>query len=821
MRPFGCPVTILNTIDHLGKFDGKADEGFFVGYSLNSKAFRVFNSRTRIVEENLHIRFSENTPNVVGSGPDWLFDIDALTRIMNYEPIVVGTQSNGFPGIKASDNAGQARKETKPVKNYILLPLWTTDPPYSQDSKSSQDDGFKPSSDDGKKVDEGPRSKNECNDQEKEDNVNCTNNVIIFNFSGEDEDVGAEADMNNLDTTIQVSPILTTRIHKDHPLDQFWSTAEAKTINREVQLHALVDGKKVIITESTVRRDLQLEDAEGVDCLPNATIFEQLTLMGYEKISQKLTFYKAFFSPQWKFLIHTSLQCLSSKTTAWNEFSSTMASAIIYKQLEGMPTHNRIYIAPSHTKKIFRNMKRVGKGFSGRVTPLFPTMMVQAQEEMGEGFANPTDPQHTPTITQPSSSQPQKKQKPRKPREDTRIPQSSCSIKHVADEAVYEERDDLWCQETMGDIIAQTRFDNVSKTSSDSLLAGVNIPQSDEDSIKLKELMRLEKKGGLRTHKLKRLYKIGSKARVASSCEESLGEKDASKQGRKISVIDDDADITLVSVHEDVEMFDVNDLHGEEVLVDQEVLVKEVSAAATITTKEITLAQVLVEIKTSKPKVRGIVFQEPSESTTTTISSKPSQDKGKAKMVEEPVKSTKRKVQIRLDEEAAQRLQAELQAELEEEKRLVREKEEEANIALIESWDNVQATIDADYQMAEQLQAQEQEELTIEEKSKLFQQLLETRRKHFAAKRAEEKRNKPPTKAQQRSIIEKRAGEELMHEVVKKQKVNDDQEAAKMKELMEIVSDEEEVAIDAIPLATKPLSIVDWKILKEGKISYF
>ncbi|GJY14021.1 putative ribonuclease H-like domain-containing protein [Tanacetum coccineum] len=87
MRPFGCPVTTLNTIDHLGKFNGKADEGFFVGYSLNSKAFRVFNSRTMIVEENLHIRFNEITPNVVGRGPDWLFDIDALTRKMNYEPV--------------------------------------------------------------------------------------------------------------------------------------------------------------------------------------------------------------------------------------------------------------------------------------------------------------------------------------------------------------------------------------------------------------------------------------------------------------------------------------------------------------------------------------------------------------------------------------------------------------------------------------------------------------------------------------------------------------------------------------------------------------
>ncbi|GJS74969.1 hypothetical protein Tco_0724850 [Tanacetum coccineum] len=88
-------------------------------------------------------------------------------------------------------------------------------------------------------------------------------------------------------------------------IEQFWATVKAKTVNEEVQLQALVDGKKVIITESTVRRDLHLEDAEGVDCLPNATIFEQLTLMGYEKLSQKLTFYKAFFSPQWKFLIHS------------------------------------------------------------------------------------------------------------------------------------------------------------------------------------------------------------------------------------------------------------------------------------------------------------------------------------------------------------------------------------------------------------------------------------------------------------------------------------------------------------------------------------
>ncbi|GJV79588.1 putative ribonuclease H-like domain-containing protein [Tanacetum coccineum] len=161
MRPFGCPVTILNTIDHLRKFDGKANEGFFVGYSLNSKAFRVFNSRTRIVEENLHIRFSESTPNVVG-------------------------------GTKASDNADQARKETKLIKDYILLPLWTAHPPFSQTPKSSDDDGFKPSSNVEKKVNEDPRKESECNDREKEDNDKNTNYVntvsSTINAAGINED---------------------------------------------------------------------------------------------------------------------------------------------------------------------------------------------------------------------------------------------------------------------------------------------------------------------------------------------------------------------------------------------------------------------------------------------------------------------------------------------------------------------------------------------------------------------------------------------------------------------------------------------------------
>ncbi|GJX80590.1 ribonuclease H-like domain-containing protein [Tanacetum coccineum] len=131
MRPFGCLVTILNTIDHLDKFDRKADEWFFVGYSNNSKAFKVFNSRTRIVEKNLHVQFSENTPNIAGSRPNWLFDIDALTNSMNYKPVVVRNQSNGNAGTKAYNDAGKARMETVPGKDYILLPMWPADPLFS------------------------------------------------------------------------------------------------------------------------------------------------------------------------------------------------------------------------------------------------------------------------------------------------------------------------------------------------------------------------------------------------------------------------------------------------------------------------------------------------------------------------------------------------------------------------------------------------------------------------------------------------------------------------------------------------------------------
>ncbi|GJV39771.1 reverse transcriptase domain-containing protein [Tanacetum coccineum] len=288
MRPFGCPVTILNTLDPLGKFNEKADEGFFVGYSINSKAFRVFNTRTRKVEENLHINFLENKPNVAGSGPEWLFDIDLLTNSMNYEPVTAGNQTNKNAGIK--DNV-----DVVPTQQYILLPLLYDSPQSSKDAVAD---------DAGKKTNEEPANEGERNGQEKEggasnkendqnvqdfraelDNLlvqqkegyaNSTNrdstvspsvstagqnftnaddlptdplipdleDTGIFSGAYDDEDVGAEADLNNLETTMNVSPIPTTRIHKDHPKDQIIGDINSATQTRRMtkisEEHAMV-----------------------------------------------------------------------------------------------------------------------------------------------------------------------------------------------------------------------------------------------------------------------------------------------------------------------------------------------------------------------------------------------------------------------------------------------------------------------------------------------------------------------------------------------------------------------------------------------------
>nr|GEW65048.1 hypothetical protein [Tanacetum cinerariifolium] len=153
-------------------------------------------------------------------------------------------------------------------------------------------------------------------------------------------------------------------------IKQFWSTTKVKTVNDEVRVQALIDEKRVTIKESSIRHILKLDDAEGTSCLANHDIFTGLANMGYEKMSEKLTFYNAFFSSQWKFLIHTILQCLSAKTTSWNEFSSTMASAII-----------------CHATNQKFNFSR----FFWVITPLFESMLVQAAEDVEHQLPSPSN----------------------------------------------------------------------------------------------------------------------------------------------------------------------------------------------------------------------------------------------------------------------------------------------------------------------------------------------------------------------------------------------------------------------------------------------
>nr|GEX11849.1 hypothetical protein [Tanacetum cinerariifolium] len=422
-------------------------------------------------------------------------------------------------------------------------------------------------------------------------------------------------------------------------------------------------------------------------------------------------------------------------------------------------------------------MRGIGKGFPRRIIPLFPTMVVQSQ--MGKRLAIPTDPHHIPTILQSSSSQPQKTHKPRKPkRKVTQVPQLSGPTESVANKAIYKELDDRLVLRSHGDTIAQTRFENVSKLSNDSLLARGNTLQSDEDRMKLNELMELCTNLQTRVHDLEKTQT--TQANVIDSLKKrvkklekknSLGE-DASKQEKRIDDIDADEDITLVNVQADAKMFDADkDLGGEELFVKKEVVADKEKI------DEVTLAQALTE------------------------------DKSKGILVEEPVKP-KKKDQIRLDEKAALKLQAEI--------------------------DEEQRLIDADHQLAERLQAEEQQELTDEEKATLFMKFLEKRRKFFAAKRVEEKRNKPPTQAQKRKITvnifkdlrtelvqglekEKRAGKELIQKKARKQKVEDNKETSELKNLMEIIPNKEEVVIDAIPLAVKSPGLFTGRSIKKER----
>nr|GEY56928.1 hypothetical protein [Tanacetum cinerariifolium] len=586
MKPFGCLVTILNTIDHLGKFDGKTNERFFVGYSTNSKAFRVFNSRTRIVEENLHVKFSENTPNIAGSRPNWLFYIDALTKSMNYKPVVAGNQSNGSVGTKACDNVGKTRVEIVAEKDYILLPLWTQDLPFSSSTKDSPSTGYKPSREEEKKDTKDPGNEDseapiieEPRVNQENDNINSTNRVNAVSstvnaasnevnavggkssiklpddpnmpeledisiFEDSNEDVfGEKADLNNLESTFQVyrnkmdergiviknKARLVAQGHtqkegivfdedfapvvKIEPIRMFLAYAsfkdfvvyqmdvkssflyekikkeigalDPKSIDGELytnddwnevkellrmelrltllmlldinlQLLVMLNVVKVIF-EASIRRDLRFGDEGGIDCLPNETIFEQLSLIG---------------------TIASAVICLD--TNQKFNFSKYIFDSMV----KHIDSGNKFFMYPS-------NMRWVGKDFSRRDTPLFPTILVQAQADMDE------------------------------PLNEENVPTQSNDPHLLRVNTLRSKEDRLKLNELMK--LYAKLSDRVLN------LKTTKTAQAKEISRLKKRDKRLEKKKKSRTYELKRLYKVGLSTRVESFDEESLGEEDASK----------------------------------------------------------------------------------------------------------------------------------------------------------------------------------------------------------------------------------------------------------------------------------------------------
>ncbi|GKA13506.1 hypothetical protein Tco_0693152 [Tanacetum coccineum] len=528
-----------------------------------------------------------------------------------------------------------------------------------------------------------------------------THNVVAFLEKPAESDGFAEIidflKASSVSYALTVNPIIYTSC-----IQQFWATAQVKMVNGVRQLQALIDKKKVIITEASIRNDLHLDDAEGTDCLPNTTIFEELAKMGYEKPSQKLTFYKAFFSPQWKFMIHTITQSLSAKSTAWNEFSSTMASLIIClatnrkfnlskyifdamvkhldggvkflmyprflqifinQQLKDMSHHKKTFVNPFHTKKIFANIKR----------------------EVGEDSIPPTDSTQIPIIDQPSTSyQPKKKQKSR------RKQRKEAETAH-----------------------AKTEEEEHFNTPSNNLLPSekAKSDQAIEIASLKKRVDKLEKRRRLRTTRLTRFKKLGTARRVKSSNAGLGAKEDASKQGRSIKDIDADDEVTLVNEQQNEDlMFDTRVLDDDEVFVDvassekneQSSKLDDSTASEAVTTvsvedsdaltiqvstadigevtaakiNELTLHQTLIEIKaaklkvvttaattttTTRPKGKGVVLQEPSEFRVPQESQPSiSKDKGKCIMVE-PEVPLKRKDQITLDEQIARDIQSVIQ----------------------------------------------------------------------------------------------------------------------------------------------------------------
>ncbi|GJY97050.1 putative ribonuclease H-like domain-containing protein [Tanacetum coccineum] len=441
-------------------------------------------------------------------------------------------------------------------------------------------------------------------------------------------------------------------------IEQFWNTATSKTVNSVKQIHAIVDGRAVVISESSVRSDLLFNDEDGITCLTNDEIFENLALMGYEQLSTKLTFQKGSFSPQWKFLIHTILHRISSKSTAWNEFSTNLASAIICL------AKGQKFI---FSKSIFDGML---KNLDPKKFLMYPSVERAITTDASLVAAHDShNIIRTQTMAMPNVDIPQGMDTGGSPRR----------------------------QETMGVLLLRLNF--VPPTPHDSPLSGGNTPGSDEGRIELiqelmetctslkKRVLALEEaktaqdrvitRLKLRVKRLEKIRKARTpqpmkrrlfKGRVKTSIDKSLGE-DASKQGR----------------------------NDDKSLADTKVIVEDKSSGEKGGS---TADQKLVKMRSekAKEKEKGVVFrdeEEPPRLTTT-----------RSTTTLKPLLTIDPKDK---DVDLAQLLHQEELAEAERRQRERVAQKEATNATLAEEFDEIQARIDADHELAIRLTHEEQE----------------------------------------------------------------------------------------------------------------
>nr|GEZ03889.1 xylulose kinase-1 [Tanacetum cinerariifolium] len=360
-------------------------------------------------------------------------------------------------------------------------------------------------------------------------------------------------------------------------IKQFWNTVVVKQTNDVTRLQALVDKKKVVITEATIRDALRLGDAKGVDCLPNEEIFAEWL---------------------WKFLIHTILQSLSAKCTSWNKFSSTMASAVICLSTGNLSAHTTTYTSPALTQKVFSNMRRVGKGFSGVDIPLFKGMLVA-------GVLEEEDDVHEPLISSPNP--------PTLPPQQSQDLPSTSQVQHTPPQSPLPPSQPLpqaqpqaadlpmsLLQEALDAYATLTR--RVEHLEYDKLAQALQIT-------KLKRrVKKLERGNKVKVLKLRRLKKIGTSQRIDSSDDTVM--EDASNQGRMIDDLDKDDVVDLM-----------ND-KGEEKKEEEEDEPKVQEVVDVVTTAKLIIEVVTAAIRVAAASTRrrkGVVIKDPEEESTTII----------------------------------------------------------------------------------------------------------------------------------------------------------------------------------------------------------